>query len=296
MFYFKDTLYFLSCRFPSTCLPAAPTGVGTAAVSNQPQQRLISWTASPGIDSLTPTSYNVTCTTGTFADMRTSTVTSPTTSVTLGTGTGYNAPLTAKGTYTCSVTATNAAGQGAAGSATAFSVTWCTALGSVSSIPTATEIIASPYTLGLFQDDTRSSATTTVVNAPIQLSGATIPSFKMGVTTNATTSLMKASAYFNYQYGTDCSAVCGGSPYTTESSAYCGSQSPLGALSDLTKMVFTYYRATGGTAINTASPTVRLRVSNLASPTQTTASWADLGKLYSNYSYLLCSALKLKFQ
>ena len=246
-------------------------------MTNQPLQRSLSWTASPAVGSLSVDGYTATCSTSTPSETRLVSVSGSTTTATIGSGSGDNAPLVAKGTYTCTVTATNTAGTGAAAIASAFSTSWCYAQSALSYISTSTEMTASPYTIGAWQDDTRSSASATVVNAPVQLSGVTVPALKLSCITSATTSNMKASVYFGYQSGTECSAICGGAPYT-EYSPYCGSQSSLGSLNQLTSMVFNYYRASGGTAITYASPTVRLRVSNLPTPTQTFATWADLGK------------------
>ena len=243
----------------------------TSSVPSYVQQRVVSWTASPAMDVLGVLTYTVTCSDGTPADTRTVTVSGSTTSVTMGSGTGNNAPLAAKATYTCSVTATNLAGTSSAGYASSFPVIWCNLVTSVSYIYTSSELFSSPYYVGSWQDTNTGSGTSSVVLAPLQLSGVSYRALRLSTSSG----ISIASAYFNYRYGTECSAVCGGYPYDT-GAPYCGSQSPIGYLNSLTAVYIWYYRASGGSASATVSPQFRLRIANQATPLN--SNWADLGE------------------
>lgn len=108
------------CRYPNSCLPNAPINVQTALVADQDLQRLVNWTAPQS--SIPITGYNVSCNT-TFealSDVRTIEVSGSFNAAIIGNGTGDNAPLEQGRTYSCSVTAQNAAGSSSPATSSTF--------------------------------------------------------------------------------------------------------------------------------------------------------------------------------
>lgn len=98
------------CRYPESCKPGTVTTVQTTFVSYANRfQRTVEWSGPSPLPELQITSYNVNCSSD--GDFRFVQVEN--TSTTLGDGVSENAPFNLDTSYSCIVTATNAAGTGA---------------------------------------------------------------------------------------------------------------------------------------------------------------------------------------